>query len=267
MQKADSSHSSWDANLPTVADFRWPNGVRAAASLSFDDGRRSQIERGIPLLNQYGVKATFYVVPRAVEIHTDQWISALAAGHEIGNHTLTHPCSGNFSFARNNPLEQYTLDRMAGELDEASSALVRLLGASPETFAYPCGQQFVGRGSNVQSYVPLVARRFSAGRGWRDERHNPPGFCDLARLYAVAVDCLTFDEVRYYLDAAFEEGGWLVLAGHDVGAEPTTRQVVLESTLAELCRFATQSHNGLWLDTVASVARYVRSVRGNPTLP
>jgi hypothetical protein len=36
--------------------------------------------------------------------------------HELGNHTVTHPCSRNFPFSRENVLEDYTLERLDGDL-------------------------------------------------------------------------------------------------------------------------------------------------------
>ena len=53
--------------------FQWPAGKRVALSLSFDDGRASQIEGGAALLDRHGVKATFYVTPAAVETRLDAW--------------------------------------------------------------------------------------------------------------------------------------------------------------------------------------------------
>ena len=47
--------------------FTWPEGRQAAVSLSFDDARESQVIVGTHLLDQYGVKATFYVVPSTME--------------------------------------------------------------------------------------------------------------------------------------------------------------------------------------------------------
>ncbi|MBO3755347.1 MAG: polysaccharide deacetylase family protein, partial [Candidatus Brockarchaeota archaeon] len=44
--------------------FNWPNGFKGAVSLTFDDGLPSQLDLGVPLLEEYGFKATFYVNPR-----------------------------------------------------------------------------------------------------------------------------------------------------------------------------------------------------------
>ena len=168
---------------PTLSKaFDWPDGKRVAVSLTFDDARLSQADVGIPILDRYGVKATFYVSTPRLEERLAAWKEAVAAGHEIGNHSMRHPCTGNFPWSRDKALEDYTLSEMASELDQASTEIERLLGVRPVSFAYPCGQTYVGRGENVRSYVPLVARRFLTGRGWRDEGANDPAFCDLAQL-------------------------------------------------------------------------------------
>lgn len=45
--------------------FQWPSGFKCAVSLTFDDGLPSQLKVAVPLLDRYGVKATFYVNPSA----------------------------------------------------------------------------------------------------------------------------------------------------------------------------------------------------------
>lgn len=39
--------------------FNWPQGKKAAISLTFDDARFSQSDTGTLFLDRYGVKATF----------------------------------------------------------------------------------------------------------------------------------------------------------------------------------------------------------------
>ncbi|MBI4556202.1 MAG: polysaccharide deacetylase family protein [Candidatus Hydrogenedentes bacterium] len=246
--------------VPTTETFSWPPGKRMALSLTFDDARPTQLESGVPVLNELGVNATFYLFCPNVEVRREAWRAAAAKGHEMGNHSLTHPCSGNFSFAQKNALEDFTLERMEQELLVASQKLQELLNITPKTFAYPCGQTFVGRGTHVKSYVPLIAKHFLAGRGWLSERHNVPGFCDLAQLYGCSFDRLTFDQMKPMLDTAAAEGGWLVLAGHDTGHDDR-HQMVRIDTLRELCAFATDPKNGIWIDTVATISEFVRNKR------
>jgi peptidoglycan/xylan/chitin deacetylase (PgdA/CDA1 family) len=243
-----------DKEVP-VAPFLWPEGKRAAVSLTFDDARPSQLDAGVPLLDQHGIKATFYVsTGRAAERVAD-WKAAAASGHEIGNHSLRHPCTGNFGWARDKALEEYTLSDIAAELDEANAEIERLLGVQAVTFAYPCGQKYVGRGQATRSYVPLVAERFRAGRGWRDEGANDPAFCDPAQLLAMELDGLDFEQVRALIEEAREKGAWLVLAGHEIGSQG--RQTTRIDTLRAFCGYAHDPRNELWVDTVQNVARYV----------
>jgi peptidoglycan-N-acetylglucosamine deacetylase len=87
----------------------------------------------MPILDRYGIEATFYVLPSMLGHHPRSWREAVAAGHELGNHTVSHPCSCNFPFSRENTLEDYTLERLEGELVQANEALATFAGrrASP----------------------------------------------------------------------------------------------------------------------------------------
>ena len=190
----------------------------------------------------------------------DGWKKAAANGHEIGNHSYSHPCTANFPFSARNALEDYTPAMMEKELDRANTEIERLLGTKPASFAFPCGQKFTGRGVNVKSYVPLVARRFLTGRGFRDEMANDPARCDLAQLLGIESDGLTFEKVKAFITAAAGNRGWLVFAGHEIGtpAHQTTNADMLD----QLLRYAADPANGVWLDTVQAVATYVRAKRG-----
>ncbi len=240
-------------------DFRWPEGKRAAISLTFDDARLTQIDRGIPILDEYGFKGTFYVSVGNLKERVEGWKKAVAAGHEIANHSVKHPCSGNFPFSRDKALEDYTLDMMRNELNEANNIIEQLLGVRPVSFAYPCGQKYVGRGTNLKSYVPLVAEEFLTGRGWLDEWANDPAFCDMAQLMGVKLDETDFDQVKALMDRILADGGWLVFCSHEVGEGG--RQVTSSQTLRALCEFARDPKNGIWLDTVQNIATYILKQR------
>ncbi len=152
-----ASSQSYNSNsTPSEkSDFKWPAGKKMGLSLTFDDARLSQIDKGIPLLDKYNVKATFYVSPDNMEQRIEGWQKAVKNGHEIGNHSLVHPCSGNFEWSRNKAIENYTLKSMYAELDSASRIIEKELGVEPTSYAYPCGQTFVGKAKETQSMVPL----------------------------------------------------------------------------------------------------------------
>ena len=239
--------------------FPWPEGKQVAISLTFDDGRISQVEGGTALLDQFGVKGTFYVVPSAVEQKLEGWKDAVAKGHEIGNHSLTHPCSGNFPWSRNNALENYSVEQMRIQLIEANNQIQKLLGVECTVFAYPCGQTFVGRGKETKSYVTVVAELFVSGRGWLDEGPNDPEFCDFAQLTGVESDGKDFEQILPLIESARKNGQWLVLAGHEMSESgvQTTRLSMLKDSLNMLKDPA----HGIWVAPVGTVAKYVKEQR------
>jgi peptidoglycan/xylan/chitin deacetylase (PgdA/CDA1 family) len=234
----------------------WPTGKKVAISLTFDDARPSQVAVGTALLDRFDVKATFYVLPGPVEQHLDGWKRAVAGGHEIGNHSLNHPCSGNFPWAREKALEEFTLEQMRTELIQANEKIENLLGVKPAVFAYPCGQTFIGRGSTTKSYVPVVAELFLTGRGWLDEGPNDPSFCDFAQLTGMEMDGKDFDAILSIVEAAKANGQWLVLAGHEMGTSgaQTTRLDMLEKLIA----YAQDPSHEIWLAPVGTVATYIQ---------
>jgi peptidoglycan/xylan/chitin deacetylase (PgdA/CDA1 family) len=256
---AFAQYSTPPASAAGKASFKWPDGKRMAISLSFDDARLSQPDVGLPLFTKLGVKATFYVLPAGVEERLDGWKKIVAAGHEIGSHSQTHPCTGNYAFSLHNALEDYTLARMAKNLDDSIATIHCLIGVTPKTFAYPCGLKFVGRGREVRSYVPLVAERFLVGRGYLDEAANDPAFCDLAQAMGTSFDDMDFAGMQKIVSKAAEDGRWIIFVGHEIGKKGF--QVTDTTALEALCKYAQDPANGIWLDTVENIGRYVQKQR------
>jgi len=257
---AISSGQSYDKDSKQkTSSFAWPEGKKMAISLTFDDARLSQIDKGIPLLDKYGMTATFYVSPNNMIQRTDGWKKAAKTGHDIGNHSLVHPCSGNFNWSRSRALEDYSLNSMREELDSASRTIKQLLGVDPVSFAYPCGQKFTGKGVNTRSYVPVVASMFESGRGWLDESANDPSYVDFAQLTGIELDGKTFEQVLKIIETAKASGQWLVLAGHEMDVEGV--QTSRLETIEAICKYASDPANGIWLDNVHNVAKYVREKR------
>jgi peptidoglycan/xylan/chitin deacetylase (PgdA/CDA1 family) len=258
--------SGQSSSLPKgeeLKSFRWPEGKKAAVSLSFDDARLSQVDNGLALFKKLGVKVTFFVQPSGVEQRLAGWKQAVADGHEIGNHSLTHPCTGNYAFSRHNALENYDLAMMAQQLDGANAEIYKQLGVKPRTFAYPCGQKFVGKGSEVKSYVPLVAERFLVGRGYLDESANDPLICDLAQAMGTGFDDMDFLQMKKIVDEAIQEGRWVIFVGHEIGDRgyQTTNTKALEA----LSEYLKNPATGVWLGTVEEIANHIRKQReSNP---
>jgi peptidoglycan/xylan/chitin deacetylase (PgdA/CDA1 family) len=249
---------SYSNNIVTgpVQRFPWPEEKKIALSLTFDDARLSQIDTGIPLLDKYGVKATFYVSPGSMMKRLDGWKKAVQNGHEVGNHSVYHPCSGNFEWSRNKALEDYTLQKMMNELDSANKLIKEVLGVQPVSFGYPCGQTFIGRGVNTQSYIPLIAIMFESGRGWLNEAPNDPLFCDLSQLNASELDGKSFEQVLKLIETAKAHGYWLILAGHEMNMEGN--QTSRLTTIEAICQYALDPANEIWIDTVHNISTYVK---------
>ena len=140
--------------LHSESPFSWPSGKRLAISLSFDDARLSQIDTGMSLLETLDLKATFYLSLPAMKKRLEGWKEIASHGHEIGNHSTSHACTGNYRFTR--ALEDFTLEEMASDLDNANREIGASLGLKPVSFAYPCGQKFVG----VRIYIVIIAAPF-----------------------------------------------------------------------------------------------------------
>lgn len=256
--------------------FVWPEGKKMGLSLTFDDARLSQADKGIPLLDKYGVKGTFYVSVNSMFQRMEKWRAAVRNGHEVGNHSMAHPCTGNFSWTVGRELENYTLDRMEEELLTASQIIKDSLGIDAVSFAYPCGQTFVGKGLNTKSYIPVVASLFESGRGWLDEGPNDPAVCDMAQLTGMELDGKSFDEIKKLIDSAKSTGKWLILAGHEMNV--SGNQTSLLATLEAICAYAMDPANEIWIDNVHQIASYILEKRNeipsadlppykNPRLP
>jgi peptidoglycan/xylan/chitin deacetylase (PgdA/CDA1 family) len=127
-----------------------PKGYRAAISLTFDDGRSTQFEYGRKILDEFGVKGTFYVCPALAQkqrwawprpagntIELASWSEILEAskvGHEIGNHSGTHP---NF-YKMVEDLDRKKRDAdLKEEIEGSASAISRRTGKAYFTFAWP----------------------------------------------------------------------------------------------------------------------------------
>lgn len=243
--------------------FRWPDGYAAAVSFTFDDARISQIDYGMELFAKHDVSCSFYVSLSGVEGRLSGWRDAVSGGHEIGNHSLSHPCTANYDFSRAKGActEDYTVSRMATELEDADRRIEDLLGVRPVTFAYPCGETHVGRGERAASYVPVVARRYLAGRGYYHDHPNDPRYCDLAHLLSYRFDIQPWEQHTVVMEGARHSGEWVIFSGHETGGPEDD---FLNITLADLERvlsYLDPRRDELWVAPVAEVAAWVRDQR------
>lgn len=240
----------------------WPDGCAGAVSLTFDDGHPSQLARTVPILSEFGLRATFYLNPRgdteeAWRERLAPWAPVQAQGHEIGNHSLRHVCSRAHR-ERRNPhapaLETWTLADVEADAREAERRLDAALPLPPgrrRTFAYPCYHAHVGEGLTRQSYVPVIARHFLAGRGRGEFGDNYPATCDLHYLWSWNAELMDGAALMGRAERA-ALGRWVILTFHALGVGRLSNT---EFDFRELCAFLARHHDRLWTAPVAEVAQ------------
>ncbi len=237
----------------------WQDGCRCAISLTFDDGLTSQLEIAMPLLNKYGLCGTFYLNPKgdAWKSRYAPWIEPAQSGHEIGNHSLSHLCSCNFSHTPDcRGLENVTLEEIETDILEAQRRLEALVPRQKAwTFAYPCYQDFVGRGETRQSYVPLVARHFTAARGVGELlTANSVLACDLHYLWSWPVQRMSGAEMVGLVEKAVTQGRWGILTFHGINEGHLP---ISSFDLEELLAFLYHNRDRIWTAPIVEVAKRV----------
>jgi hypothetical protein len=66
-----------------------------------------------------------------------------------------------------------------------------------------------------------------------------------------------FEDMKKLATTAAERRSWLVFAGHEIG--PSGNQTTQSAALEQFLVYAADPANGVWLDTVAAVAKYVKA--------
>jgi peptidoglycan/xylan/chitin deacetylase (PgdA/CDA1 family) len=72
------------------ADWRGREDTSSVA-LTFDDGPGEDTARVLDVLAAHGASATFFMVGRQAELNARAARRVVAEGHEVGNHSYTHP--------------------------------------------------------------------------------------------------------------------------------------------------------------------------------
>jgi len=243
------------------APFTWPNGCCGAVSLTFDDGRTSQLDTAIPLLDARNLQGTFYLCPNreTVAQNIEAWRQAHANGHEIGNHSIGHKCTEAL-WGRPSPgsLEVLLLEDIERDIVEAEQRLSDLFPERRDwTFAYPCYQTEIGVGTNRQSYVPVIARHFLAARAGTPNYgfFNAPGFIDLHELASQPCEQMRAAELVGLVERAARRGHWAVLTFHEIDRGGLG---VFKPDFTELLDHLAANRERIWTAPLANVARCLK---------
>ena len=114
----------WYEKVPVI----WHGFTKErVVALTFDDGPDPRFTPAVlAVLHRYGVHATFFVVGKNVKRWPDLLRAEMAAGHEIGNHTYSHP-------------ELYRLPRekVEQEIVDGDAVVAEVAGVVPRFFRPP----------------------------------------------------------------------------------------------------------------------------------
>ena len=236
--------------------WNWPRGADAAISLTYDDGMDSGLDHAIPDLEQAGFRGTFYLSFGCcrVKIRQADWRNAFLSGHEIGNHTVHHPCRGPNH--RHN-LETYTPERIQKEIRVAHRWLDQKIGVDKyRTFAYPCGHVAIGNPPDENSFLSAVRAYHFAARLAGGGINNPSLVAsNPLKIKAAVIGYPHGKEVEpfiEYCEQAVKLRGWGVIVFHGIGDRwLTTERVVHQQLIGHL------QDRRFWVAPVKEVAKYV----------
>ncbi len=238
---------------PAVARPTWPEGNSAAVSLTYDDGCDSQLENVSPLLDDLRLKATFFLTIENMRARQADWVGLAKKGHEIGNHTMTHPCR----------LSGYSAEQFRREqIDPAERYLdTNFGGLKPRTFAYPCGFEGLGRGATnkrVQSYLDVLRPTFLAARTVNGLPNDPRDVMRQRYLLNGFEPTYDLDDPRpafTYLKKAIDHGHWAILIFHEV--LPARRSAGDTSTSVHRTILEHMSRQPIWCAPLRTVFSHV----------
>lgn len=245
--------------------FFWPDRACGAVSLRFDDGLSSHLDVAVPMLADHGLRGTFCLCPAGTQ---EQWLQRAAswqpvarAGHEISNHSLSHPIPAALA---DNPIEncyeKLTLEAYQADVLEAQRRLEAVFDQPHWTYCYPCYETEVGVGTRRRSVVPFIANHFlaaSAG-GEISEPYNDPRFCDLHKLLGVKADGCGPGELIDHIGRAVNKGRWAILVFHGVGEG---HLLVSREQLATVLKHLADKRDMIWTVPVAEVAAFLLEQR------
>ena len=108
---------------PTAA-----NSGGKVIALTFDDGPGPYTAQLLDILDQHGAKATFFLIGSKVSSQANVVRSIHARGHQLGNHSWSHP-----------ELPKLPVNQIVGEIDRTNDAIKQATGVTPSILRPPYG--------------------------------------------------------------------------------------------------------------------------------
>lgn len=245
------------------SSFPWPKQTQCAVSLTYDDGLPIHYSLVGPLLHDHGMYGTFYpMVQSDLAQHPQQWCQLARLGHELGNHSVFHPC-------RRTPVEEYPwLDeaydlcayspaRLRSELAVANFVLELIDGHTERTYGNTCCDTTIGRGEHELPMDDVLADLFVAARGaLTNTIAQPDPTLNLMNVGCIAADGRSFADLIEVVEQARAYGGWAVLMIHGIGAD--THDLHLDQeTHTQFIQWLSQQRQTVWTAPFITVAKYI----------
>jgi peptidoglycan/xylan/chitin deacetylase (PgdA/CDA1 family) len=244
--------------LATISGFaqKW-NGYKCTVVLTYDDALNVHLDNVIPALDSAGFKGTFYltVASDAFTKRMSDWKNAAAKGHELGNHTMYHPCAGGEGRSWVRPeydLRTYTVKRIEDEVKMTNVLLQSVDGKTERTFAYPCGDTQAGG----QSYIEAIADDFYAARGTEQKMLKLDNIDPMTTACYSMVGAKGNDMIGL-VKQAMQEEGLLIFLFHGVGGEHNLNVDLKEHQA--LIHFLKDNQKDIWVPSFIDAMKFVKS--------
>ena len=238
--------------------FQWPENRKAAVSLAYDDALDSQLDNAIPALDRHGLKGSFYLQLSSPPVgkRMAEWRAAAGNGHELGNHTLFHQCSGSMQGREwvepQRDLDKTTAAQMQDQVRMANVMLAAIDGRHERTMTVPCGD-VLAEGKN---YIELVASEFVAIK-------LGPGTVvpDMYKLDLQAVPVgvpvdVSGQQLIAWVQEAARLGTMANFTFHGIGGD---HLAVSSEAHEELLAYLAAHRDMYWTDTFLNLTKYVRN--------
>ena len=263
--------------------FRWPGDRRGAVSLTYDDAMVAHRKVVVPLLEEHAIKATFYVPVYSDDFMAEprEYADIAHAHHEIGNHTVNHPCwrdvpSGTDLLAdvRGNGWRNYYYyceDRLRAEFRVSSFVLSLIDGKTERTFGNTCCCNIMGPSDNTVIFDYIVPEFFIAARGSETNTIVDVGNVNYANLGHFSADKRSgrgLTEITQLVEHAVQQGHWVIFMIHgigdsdryDVDRHNTRMGDLIEADVhKKLIGYLSDNAERIWTAPVAAVAQYLKT--------
>jgi peptidoglycan/xylan/chitin deacetylase (PgdA/CDA1 family) len=233
------------------------NKKKCAVVLTYDDALNVHLDKAIPQLDSVGFKGTFYLsaYSQGCRERIEDWKTAAKRGHELGNHTLFHPCIGNTTdrtwVTPERDLQRYTMERYIDEVRMTNVFLKSLDGKSQRTFAYTCGDTLV----QGQSVVNRITKDFIAARGVKSELISLTS-PNLYNTGAYGINGESAEEMISLVKEAIRTNSAIVFLFHGVGGEHALN--VGASEHRKLLKFLKEHEKEIWIAPFIEMTEYMK---------